>query len=383
MLTNLKEELLMKMIVGISNELIERKLISSYSEKYSIFIVNTKDQIVKYLESKEEFLIVIREDLEGKITFLDLIENIKEVNPRNKVVVVIKNLTKEIKEKLFSKEVFNIIEGNSFLFEELIENIESPKMVIYKTKSIVKNKIIFITGTRNSGKTVFTKMLSECIARNKNRRVLVLDLDFIYPSLDTYLSIDYNYSLVDFFKDLINHKLKKIESYECSNKKIKNIKYILNSKSIGIPNEDVLLEMFKILKEHYDYIIVDTSTLMINKIYNLSKIINCEIIYLIEESIKALREYVLDNSFIDKNYRINTKYIVNKSRGNKEILKEIRKVLLGEICLILPRYHFIEIIIKRNIKVLRFNKLLKKIGIISFENIKIRIIEKILNLKEE
>lgn len=375
----------MRMIIAINNEVIENKLISSYCKTYDILIARNKEEIIQFISSNEELLMVTREDLPGNMDFFELIEKVKNRNNKNKMVVIVKELTKELKEKLFSKEVFNIIEGNSFLYDELIENIETPKMVIYKSKEkvICKNKIILITGTRSSGKTIFSKILSEAIATNKNKRILVLDLDFVYPALDTYLNIDKNNSLIDFLKDLISNNIKKIDSYESTNKRFKNIKYILNTKSIGIPNEDILLQVFNILKSYYDYVIVDTSTIMVNKIYSIYQKLDCEIIYILEESIKSLREFILDTSNINKNLLLNTKFVVNKSKNQKDILKEIKDKLPVKMSLIIPKYIFIDFLIKNNIRVLRINKFLKTIGIIRFEKIKMKIIEKILNIKEE
>lgn len=375
----------MKMIIAINNEVIEEKLICSYSKMYSILNLKTKEEIIQMISSQEEFLIITREDLKGNVELFDLIEEIRTKNNNNRLVIIVRRLTKELKEKLFSKEVFNIIEGNSFLFDELIENIETPKMVIYKSKEEIRcnSKVIIITGTRCCGKTVFAKFLSENIAKNKSKKILVLDLDFVYPALDTYLYVDKNNSLIDFLKDLINHNIKRIETYETNNIKYKNLKYILNSKSIGIPNEEILIEMLNVLKNFYDYIIVDTSTLMLNKIYSISKKLNCQIIYLLEENIKSLREYILDSKSVDKNLLINTKFVINKSQNNKDVIKKIEEILPVKASLVIPNYTFIGLIIKNNIRISKINKILKLIGIMRFENLKLKIIEKILNMKEE
>ncbi|MBO5477898.1 MAG: hypothetical protein J6A15_09125 [Clostridia bacterium] len=375
----------MKMIIAINNPVIEQKLIEKYKNIYEIIVLSSKEDVLDVVNLNEESLIITREDLGGKVDFLDYIITIKERNLKNKVVIIVKKLTKELKEKLFAKEIFNIIEGNSFLFEELIENIEVPKLVIYKSKDKIskKSKVIIITGTRCSGKTVLTKMLAESIAKNKDKKVLAIDLDFIYPSLDTYLQFSKNYSLVDFLKDLISSNIKKMENYESANLKYKNLKYILNNKSIGIPNDEILVAMINILKKHYDYIIVDTSTLMINKIYSISKLINCQIIYLLEESIKSLREYKLDVSYIDKKALEKTKFVLTNSKNNKEIIKEIEKILPSKVIVKIKKYYFIELIIRKNYKVINLNRLLKAIGVIKFEKLKLKIIEKILNLEEE
>ena len=76
--------------------------------------------------------------------------------------------------------------------------------------------------------------------------------------MDTYLNMNKNYSLPDYINDVINNKLKNISNYESSDLRHNNLKYILNSKSIGIPNNDKLLKLIDSLKPFYDYIIIDT-----------------------------------------------------------------------------------------------------------------------------
>lgn len=375
----------MKMIIAINNPLIEENVIKKYNTQYEILILKNTKEIIDIVGLKESFLIITRNDLEGTIDFIELVEKIKKINSQNRIILIVKELTDGLKEKLFAKEVFNIIEGKQFLFEELVDNIENPKLVIYKSKKELTNKsrIIFVTGTRCSGKTTFVKCFSERIASNKNRKVLVVDLDFIYPALDTYLNTDKNNSLIDFMKDLMNNTVRKIECYTSSNHKYKNLKYILNNKSIGIPTDEILLNMVNILKQFCDYLIIDTSTLMINKIYSISASINCQVIYLLEESIKSLREYKLDTSYIDKKLLTNTKFILNKSRKNKDIINDISKNIPNKITLIIPKYKLIEVIVKNNLSIINFNKLLKNIGIIKFEKLKLRIVQKILNIEEE
>ena len=61
----------------------------------------------------------------------------------------------------------------------------------------------------------------------KNKKVLVLDLDFIYPTIDLYLGAK-NYSLVDYIDDLKEGKIRNIENYETKDEKYNNLKYIVN-----------------------------------------------------------------------------------------------------------------------------------------------------------
>lgn len=378
----------MKMIIGLNNNIIAEKIKSKYNELYNVYIIETKEEIIENLNEKQQYLIIVREDIKGDIPFEEFIDKIKEINNLNRIVLIVKQLSKNKKEKLFSKEIFNIIEGNDILFEELIENIENPKMVIYKNKKeVVKNNnIIIVTGSKNSGKTLISKLISEKLSKNKMKKVILIDLDFLYPSLDLYIDCDKNYSLSDLVKDIENNKIKKIESYVSYNRKKSNLQYILSIKSIGIPNDNIIFKLLDYLKNVYDYVIVDTSAIMISKMLNISHSISAQLVYVIQMNLRGIREYNLDTIFLDKEILSNTKIIINKYSTNKGVLKYIKRNIPLEIygyvkkLIIFNReksFKF-DFLIKYN-----FNNLLKSIGVIRFENLKMKIVKKILNIKEE
>jgi len=301
----------MKIVVAIKNKNITDMIIQKYKENYQIIVCESKIEILEIVNSYDEYILIIREDLNPREDIIDTITKIREKNKNIRVVIMVKEITSELKEKLFAKEIFNIIEGNSFKFEELVEAIENPKLVIYKNKKdlIKKTNIIIVTGTRNSGKTVITKVLAEAISKNK--KVLAIDLDFIRPSLDLYLSCDKNYSLMELIKDIMNNNVKKIEDYE-SKTENPNLKYILNSKNIGIPNDSIIIDIFNVLKNKYDYIIADTSSFMINKMYNLCNIINSTILFVIDTRITSVRDYELETMYLNRDSVIKSKIIINK-----------------------------------------------------------------------
>lgn len=375
----------MKMIIAINNKYLEKRIQDVYCKKYEIYILKTKEQVLSMICSKEAFIIITRDTIQGKIKFIDYLCNIKDKNSKNRVVVILKDITKEIKERLFSKEIFNIIIGDKISFNEILDNIDNPKMVIYKAKE-EKSNIIVVTGLRKSGKTMFCKILSEEIVKNTYKKVVVIDLNFIYPSLDIYVKSNKNYALISLIEDIKNHELKDIVNYQSDNKIYENLKYILNSKCIATLSTDIIIEILTYLKSFYDYVIVDTSTLMINNIYSILEYINVDIIFCMPIFHNTVREYITQTKFIDERLLRKTKFVASIFYGKNKILNMLESKIGISFYGVIKNSIFVDKYISTSNKIyVRYNikRLLKSIGVIKFEKIKSKIINKLVNMEEE
>lgn len=376
----------MKMIIAINNRSIEQKLTQRYYSKYEMYIAHSKDMVLKLAQSGQKAVIIIKEDIKGNIEFEELITKIKQLKNNVQIIVLVKELKNDLKEMLFAKEVFNIIEGKRFTFEELVELIEEPKMIVYKEAKFEnkKSNVICITGGRCVGKTNTAITIGKLIAKNKRLKVLVLDLDFVYPTMDTYLNIYINYSLVDYINDLINNNVKLISNYESYDMNFQNLKYILNSKSIGMPNNDIIIKIIDSLSKIYDYIVVDTSSLMMNKIYTICNLKKYNVIHVIEPGKKALKNYKMDIVYLEKDVLLKSIFICNKRNIFKSLKKcksEYKLKIYGYINYSI----WTRLGLNHNNIRLNFNlkKVLKIIGIDKLQNIKLKIVEKILGYREE
>lgn len=373
----------MRMILSLNNKNIEEKLKKLYYSKYEIFVIDTQKNILDFISEDEEIIIIRKNN--DDIEFKELISKIKIKNNKIKIIVLVKELSQNLKEFLFSKEVFNIIEGNEFIFDNLIDLIENPKMIVYKEKENIdsKSKVVFVTGSRGVGKTITSLILGKLIASKYKKKVLILDFDLLNPTMDTYLKINKNYSLPDYINDVINNKVKEISNYESSDIECKNLNYILNSKSIGIPNNDKLIKIIDSLKSFYDYLIIDTSTLMLNKIYSISKEKKFNIVHVIEPGKRQVKNYKIDTIYVEKDVLSKAIILCNKTdciNNIKKCSKDYDIVISGYI------YNSNWFKYKNNIKfIVRHNLsvVLKEIGIIRFEKFKLKIVKKILNLGEE
>lgn len=127
------------------------------------------------------------------------------------------------------------------------------KLEVLCTKNAVK--VLSVTSFNAlEGKTTVSIMLAVCMALNK-KRVLIIDGDLKKPSLFKYLKVQQGTGLVNYLigKEPIESLIHK----EC-------LPY-LDFLSVGeckdkqIFNYSVLDEMMKVLRKHYDYIVVDTT----------------------------------------------------------------------------------------------------------------------------
>ena len=365
----------MKMILAINNKKVEDALTQIYIGKYELFIVNSKELILDKIIDKSEAIVVLREDLRGTSDIFELLDEIRIKNSRTNIVIIVKKINKKLKEELYSREIFNIIEGKNFKLKELTQAIETPKRIENsKLKDNIKEKIIFILGDNGVGKTVFSKVLAYNIAKSSNKKVLVIDMDFLKPTLDLYVKSNKNYSLVDYIKDVINFNVKEITNYETADSSCQNIKYLLNQKSIGIPNDEITLQIFQMLKGYYDYIIVDTSAYLIDRMYKIALILNANIIYMIEPTVCLLKN-------LNRKIMVNSIVVVNNYRKDKDILKYIKKDMEFTICEYIHKHNnILNNVLNGKIKI-NMRKILTEIGIIKYNKFQ-KLVKKLV-LKEE
>lgn len=375
----------MKMIVFVNNLRLEKKIYQKYKDVYYIVILKGVEEILDNIQ--EEDIVIIRCDTNLQEKVMCIIGNIKKKGKNIRVVVIVDKLTEDLKEKLFAKEVFNIVEGKSFSFEELVECIDSPKMVVYKNKTLTKNnsKIIIVSGIEKSGKTFIAKLLAQSIAKNKDKKILVLDFNFMKPCLDIYTQCEANYSLSKLIEDVKSNVKRDIRYYESIDKKYENLKYILNFKCISVIDTSSMIQVLKYLKDYYDYIIVDTASIMLYKMCSVAKELNANIVYVMIPSIKSVREFRIDTLFLEDKVVQDMLFIVNEYK-KKNIIQQIKKYSDINIYGTVKWSRYINYYIDRNVKiVLKYNirKLLKQLGIVKFEKIRSSLIEKIINIEEE
>ncbi len=241
----------------------------------------------------------------------------------------LENLSKEIPlvgtiPKMRGKKT--IIENNdrSVLAESFRILITNLQYLLVNTKEKNKGAIIFVTSTiKGEGKTTTSINLGLTLA-NTSKRVLIIGADLRNPKLHVYLN---DKDEMKGLSDYLIHEDKNLFQFIKPSSLHENLN-ILNSGSIP-PNPYELLKqekiglMFSNLREHYDYIIVDTApsmlvadTFLITKYADLILYVvraGYTEIELLEFALKAKEE----NKFHDLSFILNDVKNANLSYGNK------------------------------------------------------------------
>ncbi len=287
----------MKIITALENPITNKKL----KEKTNFEIIGNDIQyqegIIEVLQKNPEInLLIISELLSGQMNFKKLIEQIKLINKKIEIIVILKNENEEMKNYLISKGVFNIFYNNKITNDELIDTINKinninkeneineeiknlKKIILEKNntrKNIAKeiylklinkikerkhvenlnqinikekNKIISIVGTNGIGKSIFCSILTKLI---KNKKILLIDFDIFNQSINSIFNVkkedigtqkNINNSIIKIEKNihlLCGTTLLFDENYKIEKNKIKNLL------------EELLIK--------YDVIIIDTTS---------------------------------------------------------------------------------------------------------------------------
>ena len=268
-----------KIITAINNPALNEELKKEKNFEVVGKDVQYKEAILEILEKNKLIdLIIISDTLLGEISIEKLIEKIKIINEKIKLIfilekenydlekILIKNNINEIyfNDKINLEELITIINKNEINLEE--EIIELKKIIAKKDeknnfpkekytpiyRKNKKAKIITILGNPKSGRTTVSLIITEYLSKNK--KVLLVDGDKA--------------------KRELSYILKK-EKYISENKffRIDNNFYFLNN----------LDEIKNIKKFYYDYIIIDLSKNNFIKIYK-EIIKKSDIIFLIMEA---------------------------------------------------------------------------------------------------
>ena len=128
------------------------------------------------------------------------------------------------------------------------------------------------------------------------------------------------------------------------------------------------------LKGYYDYIIVDTSAYLIDRMYKIALILNANIIYMIEPTVCLLKN-------LNRKIMVNSIVVVNNYRKDKDILKYIKKDMEFTICENIHKHNnILNNVLNGKIKV-NMRKILTEIGIIKYNKFQ-KLVKKLV-LKEE
>lgn len=259
-----------KIITAIENPIVNSKL-----KNININVITSdiqyKEGVIEFLEknSKIDF-IILKENLPGNLTLIELIKKIKQINSKIKIILFInKNGNKEEESEYVKRNVYEIINNLNI---ENIQRIIDENNVFNKSEIPINDffnegtkdgKILTIIGTNGIGKSTFSIMYAKSLVKKK---VLIIDFDVLNNSLHTILGVkEYSKKVQTILKNNKNINLNEqyidlkdfIIKTNMNVDLISGINLILDSKYQISSTK--LRNLINKIKSNYDEIIIDTS----------------------------------------------------------------------------------------------------------------------------
>lgn len=324
--------------------------------KSGLFKVVTKD--VPYTEGIIEVLnenmdvdtIIINELLPGEMSFKEVICAILALKSNIEIVVFVEEKTQELQNFLYSNGIYKIFQNNEVDFDTLVKSIigeveQTPKVLNEKEQALERVnkiiteayimpqisfekvcKVISITGSYNSGKSVMTCLYGREFSK-KGKKTLIIDFDvynanigFMLDQIPRYV---YNKPATD---------LKAQTLHICENLDAICVMDLLFNDKVEVECMN-LEKTIENLKYDYDVILIDTTSNYENKY--LPRILNMsdEIVFLaVPTKCEFMKAFKLFKVFI-KDFQIDKNkitLILNKTT-NFEVDECVYRENLGNL----------------------------------------------------
>ena len=168
-----------KIITAINNPELNEKLKKEKNFEIIGKDIQYKEAIIEILEKYKDIdLIIISETISGQMTIDKLIKKIKQINEKIKIIFILEKENKDIEKILIKNNIIDIYYNNKINLIELIKIINKKEISmeeeIIKLKKIIeeknnefndkKAKLITFSGTRKSGKSTLSLIISKALA---------------------------------------------------------------------------------------------------------------------------------------------------------------------------------------------------------------------------
>ena len=388
-----------KIITALGNQVLNNELKKINEFEIVANDLQYKEAIIELLEiNKNVNYIILSGILPGNITLTDLITKIKIINNNIEIILLLEKKEKEIEKKLKEQKIKNVLYIDNVKINDIIKILKNKK-INNKTKipqeENIKNeinrkikinnnikkqiktecKVISVLGSNGVGKSIYSVCMSNYLNKKKNK-ILIIDFDILNNSIHTILGIS-KYNKKKNNKRIINdciinvdNNISDLTGENIIKKYKKNINYIV--------------KLLEILKEKYDYIIIDTSAecfFDINKTIINKSDIN---IFLLEANLLEITKATKLLEIYNKNWNIDErkiKIVINKYNKNAISMNIIKKLFSDyEIIGKLEMSNIYNNIINKNNKIIfknyknnnEYKKINEKIIKVDFKNSKIK-----------
>lgn len=381
-----------KIITALGNQVLNNELKKINEFEIVANDLQYKEAIIELLEiNKNVNYIILSGILPGNITLTDLITKIKIINNNIEIILLLEKKLKEqkIKNVLYIdnvkiNDIIKILKNKKINNKTKIPQEENIKNEINRKIKINNNikkqiktecKVISVLGSNGVGKSIYSVCMSNYL-NNKKNKILIIDFDILNNSIHTILGIS-KYNKKKNNKRIINDCIINVDN---------NISVLTGENIIKKYKKNInyIVKLLEILKEKYDYIIIDTSAecfFDINKTIINKSDIN---IFLLEANLLEITKATKLLEIYNKNWNIDErkiKIVINKYNKNAISMNIIKKLFSDyEIIGKLEMSNIYNNIINKNNKIIfknyknnnEYKKINEKIIKVDFKNSKIK-----------
>lgn len=278
------------LITATENETINNEL--KKTQKYNILFsdIAYQEALIEIIENKLIDKVLVYENLPGgkkkEDFFKTLIENKKETE----FIVIVDKIDNKTKDFFHKYNISKLIDSKNITVENINKTIDEKNIIIKREEKKEAKKDFFnilgydkkvttVSGNNGAGKTTFASNLAIALAKNTNKKVLLIDLDTINANVETFLDIPKinnktNMSLEDDKLCVLNAITEYIQkntfNFDMFSKLVipynryKNLDVITGNTSMFVCQNVLCENYYNLILEKanqlYEYIVIDTNS---------------------------------------------------------------------------------------------------------------------------
>lgn len=349
-----------KILIAMNNIALLEKI--KRCGKYDVhsYDMSTKEDTLEYLEKYKVDVLITKDVLEGNMSKEEYINGIKTIAPELKVILCVDKLDEIYKGFLFSKNVFDIIEGNEVRFSDIFNMIDSKEktIVLKNNNRLIKESInnnskinvltkqkICVFGTSGAGKSYIASILAQITSRKLKLNTLLVDMDVQNAAIDIYNNLNSSGNSLQFVMEEIDRGSFSSQMLNefVSKEKRRNGKLSFITNNMGIYecqnklSEEYYSKLYSETENEYDVLILDMPSAPFLDVvpYSLAKA--DKIFFVVNPNFISMRQAVKYLDLITNIWKVQKEkvcVVINRSKKDSLSLKQIAAILEGyNICL--------------------------------------------------
>lgn len=344
-----------KVVTAINNKILVEQLKKCGKYLVHEYDLDNQENVNDYLRTYDADVLITKDSLEGNMTKEEYVESIRNINPKVKIIFCVNKLNDEFRGYLFSKNIFDIIEGDEIKFTDVINMIDSKdKMILVKDTrkanitsniNVVTKQKICVYGTSGGGKSYVASLIAQLTSKKLKLNTLLVDLDIQNAAIDIYNNLSGSGNNLQYVMEEIDRGSFNSQVLQdlVSKEKRKNGKLSFITNNMGIYecqnkfSKDYYEKLYNETDSRYDVLIMDMPNAPFLDIvpYSLSK--TDKVFFVINPNFISIRQAIKYLDLITNIWKVpkdNIFIIVNRVKRGSLDTKQVKAILKDyNVCL--------------------------------------------------